>query len=50
MESLILLVLSVSIGYLVNRIDKFEVKLDKLENRVIAMDSHLPRRKEDSFD
>lgn len=48
MEALILLILSVSIGYLINRIDKFEGKLDALENKVISIVSRFPRRKDDS--
>lgn len=47
MEAIMILILSVSMGYLVNKIDKFEDKLDKLENKVIEMDSHLLRRRGD---
>jgi len=49
MEALMLLVLTVAIGYMVNKLDKLESKFNELENKVIEMDAHLPRRKGDTF-
>lgn len=50
MEGIILLVLSASVGYLVNRMDKMETKLDRLENELIHISSILPKRKTDNFE
>lgn len=50
METLIFLILSVSIGYLVNKLERIENKLNDLENDLLLFKAKLPRRKSDEPD
>lgn len=50
LEAITLLFVGSVATYLIQKMDRFESKLDALENRVIQLDSRLPRRKEDLTD
>lgn len=47
MELIIGVVGSAFIGYLVNKLERLEAKIDTIEADIIVLKIHIPKRKED---
>jgi hypothetical protein len=50
MELLLSALTASMIGYLITRLETIENKLNKLENTILVMRSHLPKRKDDDYE
>ena len=48
MEVFLSAIIAALLGYLISKLDKMEVKLNELENAVLIISSHMPKRKNDS--
>jgi len=48
MEILLSAIIASLLGYLISKLEKMELKLNELENIVLIINSHMPKRKEDN--